>query len=92
MKFVLLEKGKDTLKVQVEDLDETLFYPLINELQKDEAISEARYYLGHPQLEKPVISVKVKTGKPQAALKRALKALSNQFKEAREQFEKELKE
>jgi DNA-directed RNA polymerase subunit L len=92
MKFVLLEKGKDTLKVQVEDLDETLFYPLINELQNDEAIAEARYYLGHPTLEKPVISVKVKTGKPQAALKRALKALSNQFKEAREQFEKEMKE
>jgi DNA-directed RNA polymerase subunit L len=90
MKFVLLEKGKDTLKVQVEDIDETLFYPLINELQNDEGIAEVRYYLGHPQLEKPVIDVRVKSGKPQAALKRALKALSNQFKDARELFEKEL--
>jgi DNA-directed RNA polymerase subunit L len=90
MKFVLLEKGKDTLKVQVEDIDETLFYPLINELQADDGVAEARYYLGHPQLEKPMIYVKVKSGKPQAALKRALKSLSNQFKDARELFEKEL--
>jgi DNA-directed RNA polymerase subunit L len=90
MKFVLLDKGKDTLKVQVEDIDETLFYPLINELQNDEAVAEARYFLGHPELEKPMISVRVKSGKPQAALKRALKSLSNQFKEARELFEKEL--
>jgi DNA-directed RNA polymerase subunit L len=91
MKFVLLDKGKDTLKVQVEDIDETLFYPLISELQNDETVAEARYYLGHPQLEKPMIFVKVKSGKPQAALKRALKSLSNEFKEARELLEEELK-
>jgi DNA-directed RNA polymerase subunit L len=90
MNFVLLEKGKDSIKVQVNELDETLFYPLINELQKDEAIAEARYFIGHPQLDKPMILVKVKSGKPQAAFKRALKSLSNQFKEAREIFEKEL--
>jgi len=90
MNFTLLDKGKDSIKVQVNDLDETLFYPLINELQKDETVAEARYFIGHPQLDKPAIFVKVKSGKPQAAFKRALKALSNQYKGARELFEKEL--
>ncbi|MBI5001501.1 MAG: DNA-directed RNA polymerase subunit L [Euryarchaeota archaeon] len=91
MKFTLLEKEKDSIRVQITDLDETLFRPLIAQLLLDDVVTEAKYSLGHPDLDKPWIYIEVKSGKPQAALKRSLKALSNQFKEARELFEKELK-
>ena len=90
MEFKLVEKKKDSIKVEVLDPDETLIYPLIHELLQDKNVEDARYTTGHPQLDKPVLTVKVKDGKPQAALKKAAKALSNQFLEARQLIEKQL--
>jgi DNA-directed RNA polymerase subunit L len=40
-------------------------------------------------LDKPKIYVKVRDGKPQAALKRAAKALANDYKEFREILERQ---
>ncbi len=90
MEFKLLEKKKDTIKVEIQEADETLIYPLIHELLKDKNIADARYVTGHPQLDKSVLIVEVKEGKPQAALKKAAKALANQFAEARQLIEKQL--
>jgi DNA-directed RNA polymerase subunit L len=53
-------------------------------------VADARYTTGHPQLDKPVLVVEVKEGKPQAALKKAAKSLTNQFQEARQLVEKQL--
>ncbi|OGS52097.1 MAG: hypothetical protein A3K75_02145 [Euryarchaeota archaeon RBG_13_61_15] len=90
MEFKLLEKKKDSIKVQVYNADETLIYPLIHELLQDKNVDDARYVTGHPQLDKAILIVKVKEGKPQAALKKAAKSLSNQFLEARQLVEKQL--
>ncbi|MFQ6060296.1 MAG: RpoL/Rpb11 RNA polymerase subunit family protein, partial [Thermoplasmata archaeon] len=57
----------------------------------DKDVSEARYLTGHPQLDKPVIYVKVKKGRPQTALKRAAAKISKEFKQAGESLEKQLK-
>jgi DNA-directed RNA polymerase subunit L len=90
MEFKLLEKKKDTIKVEIHDPDETLIYPLMHELLQDKSVSDARYTTGHPQLDKPVLVVKVNDGKPQAALKKAAKAIVNQYTEARQLIEKQL--
>ena len=90
MQFKLLEKKKDSIKVEVADADETLIYPLIHELMQDKNVLDARYVTGHPQLDKSTLTVEVKEGKPQAALKKAAKSLSNQFLEARQLIEKQL--
>jgi len=90
MQFKLLEKKKDSIKVEINDPDETLIYPLIHELLQDKSVSDARYVTGHPQLDKPTLTVEVKEGKPQAALKKAAKSLANQFLEARQLIEKQL--
>jgi DNA-directed RNA polymerase subunit L len=90
MEFKLVEKKKDSIKVEVLNPDETLIYPLIHELLQDKNVEDARYTTGHPQLDKPVLSVKVKDGKPQAAVKKAVKSLANQFLEARQLVEKQL--
>jgi DNA-directed RNA polymerase subunit L len=90
MEFKLLEKKKDSIKVHVYNADETLIYPLIHELLQDKNVDDARYVTGHPQLDKAILIVKVKEGKPQAALKKAAKSLSNQFLEARQLVEKQL--
>jgi len=90
MEFKLLEKKKDSIKVEIVDADETLIYPLIHELLRDKNVADARFVTGHPQLDKPVLTVDVKEGKPQAALKKASKSLANQFAEARQLVEKQL--
>jgi len=90
MEFKLLEKKKDSIKVEIVDPDETLIYPLIHELLQDKNVADARFVTGHPQLDKPVLTVEVKEGKPQAALKKAAKSLVNQFSEARQLVEKQL--
>ena len=51
-------------------------------------MEEVKWVTGHPDLDIPVLTIKVKSGKPQTALKRAAKTLSNEFKEAREKLEK----
>jgi len=90
MELRLLEKKKDTIKVEIQDPDETLIYPLIHELLQDKNVQDAKYLTGHPQLDKPVLMVTVKDGKPQAALKKAAKALANQYLEAKQLIEKQL--
>ncbi|MGD9963691.1 MAG: RpoL/Rpb11 RNA polymerase subunit family protein [Thermoplasmata archaeon] len=90
MEFKLVEKKKDSIKVEILDTDETLIYPLIHELLQDKNVADARYTTGHPQLDKPVLQVRVSDGKPQAALKKAAKSLVNQYVEARQLIEKQL--
>ena len=91
MEMRILETDKNALKVEIEGPDDTVIYPLINELLKDEDVSEAKYSVGHPQLDKPVLYVRTKKGKPQAAVKKAAESLAGQFREAKRLFEAELK-
>ncbi|MBU0623419.1 MAG: DNA-directed RNA polymerase subunit L [Candidatus Thermoplasmatota archaeon] len=90
MEFKLLEKKKDSIKVEIVDPYDTLIYPFIHELLQDKNVADARFVTGHPQLDKPILTVEVKEGKPQAALKKAAKSLANQFAEARQLVEKQL--
>jgi hypothetical protein len=65
-------------------------YPLITALLKDPDVLDALYYTGHPQLDKPVLTVKVKKGSPQAALQRVAEGLAAEFAGAKGLLEKEL--
>ncbi|MEM0448303.1 MAG: RpoL/Rpb11 RNA polymerase subunit family protein [Methanomassiliicoccales archaeon] len=91
MEIQLLDKEKDSIKIQIKDADMTLISPLVKELLEDELVTEVKYTAAHPELGFPTLYVKVSSGKPQTALKRAAKALSNNFKEAKEKLAKELK-
>ncbi len=91
MEFRVLDRDKNGLRVEIDGPDDTVIYPLINELLKDADVAEAKYSVGHPQLEKPVLFVKTKKGKPQAAIKKAAEALAGQFREAKTLFEAEFK-
>lgn len=79
------------MEIEVKGEDETLLYPLQQKLLQDESVEYATYIMGHPLLEQPKLVVKVKSGKPQNALKRAAKALANQYKECLTLFQKESK-
>lgn len=85
-----LETTKDSVRIEILNPDETVIYPLITALLKDPEVEDALYYTGHPQLDKPVLTVKVRKGDPQAALKRVAEALAAEFSGARQVLEKEL--
>ncbi|MEW5937486.1 MAG: RpoL/Rpb11 RNA polymerase subunit family protein [Candidatus Thermoplasmatota archaeon] len=90
MRFKISEKGKDTIRVQIQDRDETLFRPILALLMEDDAVAEVKHGEGHPQLDDPWLFIKVKKGKPISPLKRALEALSKQYKDARALVEEAL--
>ncbi len=89
MQVELLKKDKDTLEVKISGEGETLLIPLKNQLLNDDAIEYANYNVRHPKLDTPVFYLKVRSGKPQNAFKKAAKALSNSYKEMHSQFNKQ---
>jgi DNA-directed RNA polymerase subunit L len=90
MEIELVEKSKDSISIRMKDADMTLISPLVRELLLDDKIEEVKFTAGSTGT-LPVLYVKVKSGKPQAAIKSASKKISNEFKEARESLEKALK-
>ncbi len=91
MELELIEKDKDSIRIRIKDADMTLISPLVSELLEDDIVAEVKFTAAHPELDFPTLYVRVSSGKPQTALKRASKALAGQFREAREKLEKDLK-
>ncbi|MGA1819536.1 MAG: RpoL/Rpb11 RNA polymerase subunit family protein [Thermoplasmatota archaeon] len=89
MQVELINKGKDSLEIQILGEGETMLIPLKNQLLSDEAIEYANYNVRHPKLDTPVFYLQVRSGKPQNAFKKAAKALSNTYKEMLGQFERQ---
>ena len=89
MQVILLEKGKNSMKMQIEGEGETMLVPLRNQLITDSAVNFANYNIRHPKLDIPIFNFVVNSGKPQNALKKASKALSNQYKDMLKQFQKQ---
>ncbi len=90
MQLRLLEKQKDSMQVEVTNPGDTLIQPLISALLKDPDVADALYYSGHPQLDKPVLTIHTRKGTPQAALKRAAHGLADEFAGAKQILEKGL--
>ena len=90
MEMKVIERTDDTLRLQIDDPDDTLIYPLVHQILQDEDVADAQYSVGHPMLDKPVLVIRTKRGEPKVALKKAAEALSAEFAGAREQLKKQL--
>jgi DNA-directed RNA polymerase subunit L len=88
MQVKLVEKGHDFLRLSLPKGAETILVPLVEGLQAEEAVVEARYYIGHPFAEDPGLYLKTKGEKPQAVLKRVLKSLSDNYSDVLVRFDK----
>jgi DNA-directed RNA polymerase subunit L len=89
MQVELIAKEKDSMELKLIGESETFLIPLKNQLLEDSAVAYANYNVRHPKLDVPPFYFKVNSGKPQNALKKACKALSNTFKDIQDQFEKQ---
>ena len=88
MDIRVVEKEHDVLRLELPRGEETLLIPLVEMLQAEEKVVEARYYLGHPLLDRPTLYLKTKGEKPQQVLKRVLKDLSDVYSDALATFDK----
>jgi DNA-directed RNA polymerase subunit L len=87
MDIEVVENERDTLRIALPKREETLLIPLVEALQQEEKVVEARYYIGHPYLDRPTLYLRTKGEKPQATLKRVLKALSDLYGDALADFD-----
>ncbi|MGC8562887.1 MAG: DNA-directed RNA polymerase subunit L [Thermoplasmata archaeon] len=88
MEFVVIDKGKDYIVYEVLNNDNTILRPLMEEIENDSMVDNVRYYFEHPYLSNPKIHIKVKQGKPQAALKRSLRRMEKIFENLYGQYKK----
>jgi len=88
MEVRVVEKEHDLLRVELPKGEETLLIPLVEALQKEEKVVEARYFLGHPYLDRPTLLLRTKGEKPQQVLKRTLKDLTDLYDDLLSDFEK----
>jgi len=88
MEVRVVEKEHDLLRVELPKGEETLLIPLVEALQKEEKVVEARYFLGHPYLDRPTLFLRTKGEKPQQVLKRTLKDLTDLYDDLLTDFEK----
>ena len=91
MEIKVVEKGNDFLRLELPRGEETLLIPLVEALQADDSVVEARYYVGHPFAEAPRLYVKTSGEKPLNVLKKTLKELSDVYKDALADFDKKTK-
>ena len=87
MDIEVVENERDTLRIALPKREETLLIPLVEALQQEEKVVEARYYIGHPYLDRPTLYLRTKGEKPQATLKRVLKTLSDLYGDALAEFD-----
>ncbi|MCD6276226.1 MAG: DNA-directed RNA polymerase subunit L [Thermoplasmata archaeon] len=91
MEFKVISKKKNELVLEVINADRTLLIPLVEELNRDDMVELATYHYEHPYLENPTLKIRVKSGKPQAAIKRSSKKLEKIFEELEKKFETAIK-
>ncbi len=87
MKMKILVKENDRIDIELDQTDMTLLHPLVEELLKDKVVTQAHYVIGHPELDKPVLRVRVRSGKPETPVKRVAKELAGIYKKMSEAVE-----
>ena len=87
MEIQVIENERDTLRIALPKGEETILIPLVESLQAEEKVVEARYYVGHPFLDRPTLYLRTKGEKPQATLKRVLKELADTYRDALADFD-----
>lgn len=82
MEVTLVNKGKDTIEVEITDKSaNVLLEPLRERLLADATVDMAVVDSDHPIYGNKRLFVRVKSGKPQNAIKRALRELGDSYSE-----------
>ncbi len=88
MEVRLVRKDKLSMELEFPDKDENFLILLQEELLKNKKVETAFYTLIHAVLGTPALSIKMKNGRPETALKNAAQALIKGFENVEVSFEK----
>ncbi len=88
MKINTLKKTKTELELEVVDEDETILNPISHILSENEDVEYAACMVDHPLSNKRRLFIRTKKGKPEEALKKAVKYLEDEIKKFGKNFEK----
>ena len=91
MELNLISKDKKIVVIEFTDVTETIVHPLVEKLLDDSDVLLAAYKTGHPQLDRPKLTVKTKRISPETAIKKAAEDLEEEIKKLRMEFEKVVK-
>ncbi len=91
MELNLISKDKKSVVIEFTDVKETLVHPLVDRLLSDKDVLFAAYKTGHPQLDRPKLTVKTQRVNPETAVKKAADSLSDEVISLKKEFEKALK-
>ncbi|AAT42998.1 DNA-directed RNA polymerase subunit L [Picrophilus oshimae] len=89
--FNIISKDKNSITVEMINYDNTLLRPLVEEISRDDSVDEIHYYIKHPNLDNPQIHVKVKSGKPQSAIKKSIRRIDRIYNSLIDDLEREEK-
>ncbi len=89
--FNIISKDKNSITVEIVNYDNTLLRPLVEEISHDDSVDEIHYYIKHPNLDNPQIYVKVKSGKPQSAIKKSIRRIDKIYESLIKDLEQEEK-
>lgn len=91
MEINLVSKKDKTAVIELTDVKETFIYPLVDRLLDDKDVHLAAYKTGHPQLDRPTLTVKTERVKPETAVKKAAEDLAEEVATLKKEFEKAFK-
>jgi len=91
VKIEEVQREGRVLRFKVVGEDHTLCNLLRKVLYEDENVEAAAYRIEHPLLSSPEFYVRVKRGRPEEALLKAVKRLQERLEKLEEKFKAELK-
>jgi DNA-directed RNA polymerase subunit L len=80
MELKTLKKTSKELELEVIGETETLLNPITEVLLENDDVDYASYMADHPEQKKRRLYIRVKKGKPEEVLKKAVKQLENEIK------------
>lgn len=91
MEINIVSKKDKTAVIELTDLKETYIYSLVDRLMDDKDVRLAAYKTGHPQLDRPTLTVRTERVNPETAVKKAAESLAVDMKALKKEFEKSVK-
>ena len=86
MELKTIKKTKNELELEVIDEDETILNPITHILTENEDVDYAACISEHPLSNKRRLYIRVKKGKPDELLKKAVKQLEDEVKKFGKKF------
>jgi DNA-directed RNA polymerase subunit L len=91
MELKTIKKTAKELEIEITDENETILNPITEVLLQNEDVEYASYLCDHPESPKRKLYLRVKKGKPEEILQKAVKKLEDEIKSFTKTFENKSK-